>query len=87
MKPTMRIRCGYAVIDGSDEIHEFKSGCIQVLADHGNTLWDLSLDEDGGLHISVGGCVKFNGVVLDDRPIIKPHAANCFTVVRPKYEP
>lgn len=81
----MKIRDGFATINGDSTVHEFLSDCIEIIADDGRELLSIKLEESGAIYVSCNIVCKHNGVLLDSRPLIKPQAANCFYVIREPY--
>jgi len=80
----VKIRDLHATVNGNDKEIIFDSGGIEIVADDGNTLFSLRL-EDNELLISSGNICKHNDAVLEDRFVIKPRAANCVDLVRVEY--
>jgi hypothetical protein len=81
----MRVRDSYATLNGDKTETVMPSGGLEIIADDGRALYDIRLNNDGSLHVSVCMVCKHGGVVLDDKPLISLQAANCFNVIRPKY--
>jgi hypothetical protein len=82
----MKVRDCHARLNGVKDETEMPSGGLQIIADNGDTLYEVYLNDDGSLRVSVNGVCKHGGVLLDDRPLIRLKAANCFEVFRPKYD-
>lgn len=82
----MKIRDGFAIINGNKEVITMDSGSLDIIADDGRTLYSINLTKEGHLEIDFGTICKFNGLLLDDRGCIIPRAANCFTVQRFEYK-
>jgi hypothetical protein len=81
----MRVRDSFATLNGDKTETVMPSGGLEIIADDGRTLYSINLNKDGSLRVSVDMVCKHGDVVLDDRPLISPWAANCFNVIRPKY--
>jgi hypothetical protein len=81
----MKVRDSYATLNGDKTETEMPSNGLEIIADDGRPLYCINLNKDGSLHVSVNMVCKHGGVLLDDRPMIALRAANCFDVVRPKY--
>lgn len=82
----MRIRDSFATLNGDKTETEMPSGGLEIIADDGRTLFAIVLNKDGSLHISANDVCKHGGELLDNRPLIRLKASNCFEVLRPKYE-
>jgi hypothetical protein len=81
----MRIRDGFATINGIKTEYEMPSGSLEIIADDGKTLFGISLEE-GKIRIDSGNFCKHEGIVLDDRIEIHPIASNVVLASRPKYK-
>jgi len=85
MEDAMKIRDSFAKINGDNTIHELPSNELQILADDGNTLFEISM-VDGGIEIDSGLVCKHENKILDTGLRIIPRASNVFRVKRPEYK-
>lgn len=83
--PNIRLRDGYAVINGDDSVIEMPSDTIQILADK-DTLISVRLQKDGTILISSGGVCRHNGGTVDDTLLIKPISSTKIEITRPRYQ-
>lgn len=81
----MNIRDSHATINNNPETFTLPSGGLQIIADDGRTLWDISFTKDGLLRVSAGHVCKHKGVMLDDHLLIRPNASNSIHLERPRY--
>lgn len=82
----MKIRDGHAVINGDETTFTAKSGSIDIIADDGRALFDITLNKDGTISIFAVGSVKHQKVILDDCLFIKPVSSNMIIVSRRVYK-
>ena len=80
----MKIRDAHARINGCDEVFEMPSGGINIIADDGQTLFSIDLD-DNVLKIEAGHVCKHGGRILDDKYHIRPRAGNLITITKDEY--
>lgn len=83
---TMTIRDSFATINGDKTVHEMPSGGICIVADDGQTLFDLRLTTEGHLEITPGSVCKHQGKLLDDKFVMWPRASNVMVFMKPEYE-
>lgn len=76
----MKVRDGYANLNGTGETFEFKD--IQILTENDQVMFDIRQDEDGTLHVTAGNTCKFNGRLLDDKFVIQPIAVNKVKLIK-----
>lgn len=81
----MKIRDAHATHFGVDKVIKMPSGGIDIVADDGRPLFSISIDGNE-LHVDGGMVCKHEEVILDNRFIIKPVAANCVKVIKVPYE-
>ena len=81
----MRIRDGHAILNGNKTEYVMASGSLDIISDDGRTLFGISLQKDGTIRLDAWHTCKHQGVVLDDRILIKPIATNAVNIGRPEY--
>lgn len=87
MKTKLIIRDGHARLAGDTTTTEMPSGCLDILAQDGNTLFSITLCENGVIRVDGGNTCKHEGRILEDRPVIYPIAANVVEIGRKEYKP
>lgn len=78
----MKIRDSHAKINGDKTEHDMPSGGVEIIAQDGRTLFCISLEKDGAIHVSASGHCKHNGIVLEDGITVRPKASNVVHVYR-----
>jgi hypothetical protein len=81
----MKIRDGFATINGDTTEHELPSDSLEIIADDGKSLLRVSQQRDGSIRIHAGYVCKHGGKILDDRMLIRPIAGNVIEIIRPVY--
>lgn len=81
----MKLRDSHATLSNDKTEYVMPSGGVQIIADDGRTLFDITLNKDGTIRVGAGHVCKHNGELLDDRILIHPIASNCVNLVRPIY--
>lgn len=82
----MKIRDGHATLNGDKTVHDMPSDTVDIIADDGRTLFDVTLNKDGTIRVSAGSTCKHLGVILNDSLRINPMATNCIILSRPEYK-
>jgi len=67
----MKIRDEYAKLNNDHSEQEFSG--IEIIADNGETLYSLKLDDDGVLEIIGGNFCKHNGILLKESICVFPY--------------
>lgn len=68
----MITRRARATINGDRDFTVNYDDGLEVVATDGGTLFDIDLNDDGSLEVSVHGCAKHKGTMLDDCLLIEP---------------
>ena len=82
----MRIRDAHATISGDKTEREMPSNSLDIIADDGQRLFGITLNNDSSIRVDFGHVCKHGGAALDDIGCIIPIASNCFTVKRNKLQ-
>lgn len=82
----MRIRDGYARLNGDDTEFVAESDSIEIIGDDGRTLIEISL-KDNVFRVDSGHVCKHNNKILYDRFSIQPIAVNCFNLTKIEHTP
>lgn len=80
----MKIKDALTMVTGNDEEYEFYS--IRILSDCGETLFSLSLEDNGDLVIHSGDTFKLGEKILDTSLCAIPVAANALKIRRMEYK-
>jgi len=78
----MRIRDAHAAISGDMTEYGIPSNGLEIIADDGRTLFNVSLANDGVLRVKAGHICQHYGKFLDDTFKIKPIATNLIELHR-----
>ena len=81
----MKIRDGYATLNGDKTEHTMPSNSLDIIADDGRTLFGITLNKDGTIRLDTGHVCKHQGILLDDQIQLRPIASNAVLVLRPEY--
>jgi len=82
----MKIRDGYARINGDDTEYDLPSDSLEIIADDGRVLFDINMLKDAiGIDLRSGDVCKHKGEMLDDRFSIQPVASNMIRIIKEKY--
>lgn len=63
------------------------SGALEILADDGRALFEISFLGTGSISVRVCGLCRHADKILDDTMLIKPVVSNVVEIIRPDYVP
>lgn len=80
------VRDGHATLSGDTTTFTCPSGCLEIVAPDGRTLFDITVHADGTLEVSANSCVKIGDKILDSSLLIQPRAGNNVYIKRSEYD-
>lgn len=82
----MVTRRARATINGDKDYTVNYDDGIEIVATDGQALYDIDLNDDGSLNISVSGCTKHKGKMLDSVLFMTARSQGMYKVFRPEYK-
>lgn len=80
----MKVRDLKAQVNGCNEVTVMPSGGLEVVADDGNTLFEITL-KGGVLRVSGGGFCQHGGLIYDHTISVKPVASNRLDIIKDEW--
>lgn len=82
----MKIRDSMSVINGGKDAFVADSGCIDIIANDGRTLYSIRLIDDLKIEVRASDVIKHLGKLYAERLTIEPVVSNSIKIGRSLYE-
>ena len=87
MSKPLKVRDGFATINGDDTVYTLPSGCLEIVSENYPPLLSMSLMPDGaGVTIHFNGVVKVGKRLLGSQLRIRVISSNAVEIYRADYE-